>query len=246
MKEKACNKIGFDFKLFEPEERVNIKEERLLEKVKEMNKDPNIDGLIVQLPLPSHINSFVAIDQIDPLKDVDGLTKTNAGKLALGEPSIIPCTPLAILTLLEEAKIDTKRKHATIVGRSNIVGKPLFNLLIQKRLNLQISVSMVHSETRDISELTRLADILIVAAGSPALITPSHVKEGAVLIDVGINSVEDKSKKSGRRVVGDISRDCYEKCGAYTPVPGGVGVLTVATLMHNTLLAANLRLEYKK
>ena len=221
-----------------------ISEEDLEKTVRDVSNDPEVDGIIVQMPLPEHIDSNKIVDQLDPMKDVDGLTKINMGSLMLGSPHLLPCTPLAILTLIEEAKIDTKGKHLAIVGRSNIVGKPLFNLMVQEYLQAHVSViEHMHSDPKDISEFTRLADVVIVAAGQPNLITPNHIKEGAVLIDVGINEVEDPTRKSGRRVVGDISRDCYEKCGAYTPVPGGVGVLTVAALMQNTLLAANKRYE---
>ncbi len=204
-----------------------ITEEELLNVVNELNNNNEIHGIIVQLPLPKHINEQKIIDMISPLKDVDGFGILNKGKLFSGLTSIESATPKGIMSLLEEYNIDVKGKHAVIVGRSNIVGKPMALLL----LNKNATVTICHSKTSNLAEMTRLADILVVAIGKPKFITKDMVKKGAVVIDVGTNRVEDK-------LVGDVDFEEVEKIASYiTPVPGGVGPLTIASLLENTVIA---------
>ncbi|MCH9609478.1 MAG: Bifunctional protein FolD protein [Chlamydiales bacterium] len=228
MKEKACSKVGVDSPLFRFPE--NVSEKRVLDQVHALNQDSSVHGILVQLPLPEQIDESRIIDAIDPKKDVDGFHPVNLGKLLLGEEKgFIPCTPLGVQVLLEESKIATAGKHVVIVGRSNIVGKPLAALLMQKKKGANATVTVVHSQTENLSEITRSADILIAAMGKPRFIRQEMVKEGAVVIDVGISRVEGK-------LIGDVDFESVsKKCQAITPVPGGVGPMTVAMLIHNTI-----------
>lgn len=236
-KKKACLSLGFghqDYPL--PEEST---QEELLSVVRRLNADPAVHGILVQLPLPSHMDSEAVIEAIDPHKDVDGFHPISVGKLLIGLPTFVSCTPLGVLAMLDHYKIETAGKHVVIVGRSNIVGKPLAALLMQK--GRDATVTVCHSRTTDLPSLTSSADILIAAIGKPLFIQPSMVKEGAVVIDVGINRVEDSSAKRGYRLVGDVDYETISPhCSFITPVPGGVGVMTIAMLMKNTLQAALL------
>jgi len=235
MKEKACDRLGFDHAAYQFDE--SVSEERLLSLLAELNDNPKVDGILVQLPLPDHLDAAKILEAISPLKDVDGFHPVNVGNLLSGNPSLVSCTPLGILKMLEYYEIETAGKHVVVVGRSNIVGKPIAALLIQK--GWDATVTICHSKTQNLREITSLADILIVAIGQPLFITPDHVKEGAVVIDVGINRVEDAGRARGYRLAGDVDFEhVAPKTTAITPVPGGVGVMTVAMLMSNTLQAA--------
>ena len=226
-KKKYCEEVGIKSSIIKLES--NIKETDLIKKIKQLNKDKNINGILVQLPLPKHINEFKIIESINPIKDVDGFNAYNKGLLNIGKPFFIPCTPLGILKLLNEYKIDLKGKHAVIVGRSNIVGKPLLNLL----LNHDATVSICHSNTKNLKEITQSADILIVSIGKPKFITSDFVKKGAAVIDVGINKVENSNN-----FVGDVDfNKVKEKASFITPVPGGIGPLTITSLLDNTIKA---------
>jgi methylenetetrahydrofolate dehydrogenase (NADP+)/methenyltetrahydrofolate cyclohydrolase len=212
-------------------------EAELLSLIASLNKDPKVHGILVQLPLPSHINEDRVINAIEPLKDVDGFHPVSVGNLVLEKPGFLPCTPLGIIHLLREWKIPLIGKHAVILGRSNIVGKPMANLLIRKKQNA--TVSICHTGTSDLSYFTRQADIVIAAAGKPGLVTKDMVKEGAAIIDVGVNRVDDPSKKKGFRLQGDVDYEALiEKAGWLSPVPGGVGPMTIAMLMRNVVDAA--------
>ncbi len=234
-KKKACLSLGFghqDYVLAE-----NCTQEELLTVVRSLNADPTVHGILVQLPLPAHMDSEAVIETIDQHKDVDGFHPMSVGKLLIGLPTFVSCTPLGVLTMLDHYKIETSGKHVVIVGRSNIVGKPLAALLMQK--GRDATVTVCHSRTVGLASITMTADILIAAIGKPLFIQPSMVKEGAVVIDVGINRVEDPSAKRGYRLVGDVDYDKVSShCSFITPVPGGVGVMTIAMLMKNTLQAA--------
>ncbi|MFQ5335039.1 MAG: bifunctional 5,10-methylenetetrahydrofolate dehydrogenase/5,10-methenyltetrahydrofolate cyclohydrolase [Flavobacteriales bacterium] len=217
-------------------------EQRLLEKVDELNKDGGLDGFIVQLPLPAHIDEQKVTEAVSPAKDVDGFHPVNMGKLALGLPAFTSATPGGIMELLERYNIQTAGKHCVVLGRSNIVGTPVSILLSRKAEPGNCTVTICHSRTPDIASFTRQADILVVAIGRHHFVRGDMVKEGAVVIDVGIHRIPDSTKKSGFRLQGDV---CFEevapKCSFITPVPGGVGPMTIATLLKNTLLAAKQR-----
>ena len=201
-----------------------------------LNNDPDIDGFIVQLPLPKHINEQKVIDAISPDKDVDGFTPVNIGRMVLGEECFIPATPMGICTLLKRYNIETAGKHCVVLGRSNIVGPPAANLLSRK--GFDCTVTMCHSKTQNLKELCLQADILVVAIGKAEFVTADMVKEGAVLVDVGIHRVDDATKKNGYRVIGDVKHsEVDKKCSWVTPVPGGVGPLTIVSLLQNTLQA---------
>jgi methylenetetrahydrofolate dehydrogenase (NADP+)/methenyltetrahydrofolate cyclohydrolase len=235
MKEKACDRLGFDHATYRFDE--SVSEATLLSLLSKLNDDPLVDGILVQLPLPDHLDTTKILDTISPQKDVDGFHPINVGNLLLGNPSLVPCTPLGILKMLEYYEIETSGKHVVVVGRSHIVGKPIAALLFQK--GWDATVTICHSKTQNLRDITSLADILIVAIGKPLFITPDYVKEGAVIIDVGINRVEDAGRSRGYRLVGDVDYErVAPKTTAITPVPGGVGVMTVAMLMNNTLQAA--------
>jgi len=214
---------------------------QLLARIKELNRDKKFHGILVQLPLPRHIDEDEVISAIDPKKDVDGFHPENVGRLLIGDPYFVPCTPLGIQELLVRSGNKPDGKHVVICGRSNIVGKPMMAILIQKRRNANATVTMVHTGTKNMASITRQADILIVAMGKPRAITADMVKEGVVLIDVGVNEV-GVSDKGKRILVGDADFDSIrEKAKAITPVPGGVGPMTVTMLMANTIRAAEKR-----
>ena len=236
-KVKACNRVGFLSTLVElPEE---ISEAVLLSKITELNNNKDIDGFIVQLPLPNHIDEQKILMAVDPNKDVDGFHPTNVGKMALNLPTFISATPFGILELLERYKIETSGKNVVVIGRSHIVGSPMSILLSQKRTVGNATVTLTHSRTKNLKEITLQADIVIAALGIPEFLTEDMVKENVTVIDVGITRVEDDSKKNGYRLLGDVAFDEVSKKAAYiTPVPGGVGPMTIAMLLKNTLLAS--------
>jgi methylenetetrahydrofolate dehydrogenase (NADP+) / methenyltetrahydrofolate cyclohydrolase len=236
-KGRACRDLGF---LSVTEKRPeSFREEELLQLVHRLNADPLVHGILVQLPLPDHISELQAIEAVDPRKDVDGFHPTNLGRLVLGQPGLRPCTPAGIQELLMRTGNDPSGKHVVVVGRSNIVGKPVMNILLQKERGANAVVTVVHTGSRDIAQWTRQADILIAAIGKPAAVTGSMLKPGCVVIDVGINRVEDPTKKEGYRIVGDVDFPSASGiASAITPVPGGVGPMTIAMLMKNTLQAA--------
>ena len=237
-KVKACEAIGFKSTLVELEE--SITEEELLKHVEKLNNDNELDGFIVQVPLPDHIDEQKITLAISPQKDVDGFHPENLGKLVLGLPTYISATPNGILELLKRYQIETSGKHCVVMGRSHIVGAPMSILMGQKRDQGNCTVTLVHSRTKNIKEITKSADILIVAIGKPEFVTADMVKEGAIVIDVGIHRIEDNSKKSGFRLLGDVAyEEVAPKCTHISPVPGGVGPMTIASLLMNTLQAAN-------
>ncbi len=235
-KGKACEQIGMMGKTeILP---TDTTEEELLNLVNQYNEDSNFHGILVQLPLPAHINGDKIIEAIKPEKDVDGFHPVNVGRLVIGKDSLRSCTPAGIQELLKRYKIETKGKHVVIVGRSNIVGKPIANIMVQKEEFANSIVTVCHSAAEDLSYFTKQADILIAAIGKAEFITADMVKEGVVVIDVGINRVEDASKKRGYRLVGDVDfNDVSQKCSYITPVPGGVGPMTIAMLLKNTFKA---------
>ena len=236
-KSKASEELGiFSDTIVLPED---AKEEEVLAKVEELNKDPKFHGILVQLPLPKHIDADKVLNAIDPRKDVDGFHPVNVGRLLIGEPYFMPCTPHGVQQLLLRSGYDPGGKHVVICGRSNIVGKPLMAILVQKKKGANATVTVCHTGTKDLAATTREADILIAAMGSAKAITADMVKEGAVVIDVGVNRIPDATKKSGYRLVGDADFDAIkEKAEAISPVPGGVGPMTVTMLMVNTVRAA--------
>ncbi len=237
MKKKACEKVGIDFSLIEFKQ--DISEKKLLNEISRLNHDKNIDGLLVQMPLPIHISYSKVIELIDPKKDVDGFHPTNVGKMLIGEEdAILPCTPHGIKVLLEKSDIDVEGKHIVIVGRSNLVGKPLAAILMQKKKGCNATVTICHSKSNNLKEITKSADILIAAIGSANFITKDMVKNNAVVIDVGINRV---SNKHLCKIEGDVDFEKVEKIASkITPVPGGVGPMTIAMLLKNVLLCNKL------
>ena len=236
-KVRSCNEIGFNSTL----ERMSPEttEEELLAKIDEFNKNEDIDGFIVQLPLPKHIDEQKVTTAILPEKDVDGFHPVNVGRMALGQPAYISATPYGIVQMLEKYNIDTTGKHCVVIGRSNIVGSPISILMAKNSKYANCTVTLTHSRTKNLEEYTKSADIVIVALGKPAFLTGDMIKEGATVVDVGITRVPDTSKKNGFRIQGDADFDsCAQKASYITPVPGGVGLMTVASLMKNTLAAA--------
>ncbi len=234
-KVKACEECGFESTLIRYES--DVTEQELLDKVRELNEDNSVDGFIVQLPLPGHINEQKITEAIDYRKDVDGFTPVNVGRMAIGLPCFISATPKGILELLRRYNIPTRGKHCVIIGRSNIVGKPMAQLMLQKIYG-DSTVTVCHSHTDNLKEICRTADILIAAIGRPAFVTADMVKPGATVIDVGTTRVADASRKSGFRLQGDVDFDTVAPlCSYITPVPGGVGPMTISMLMLNTLLA---------
>ncbi len=235
-KQKALAEVGMvDRSVHLPE---STSEEDLLNLIDELNNDDTVHGILVQLPLPKHINEEKVIMAISPKKDVDGFHPVNVGNLVIGRPAPLPCTPHGIIVLLEKADVKTSGAHAVVIGRSNIVGKPVSLLLARKETNC--TVTMCHTGTKNMAEIVKQADIIIAAAGRPNTVTADMVKEGAVVIDVGVNRIPDKTKKSGFRLVGDVDFDAIkDKASFITPVPGGVGPMTIAMLMQNTLEAAS-------
>jgi methylenetetrahydrofolate dehydrogenase (NADP+) / methenyltetrahydrofolate cyclohydrolase len=235
-KGKACEELGFhSITRTLPED---ISENEVLNLINEFNEDEKIHGILVQLPLPKHINEERIIESINYKKDVDGFHPINIGRILIGVKGFISCTPYGVIELLKRYSIETKGKNVVVIGRSNIVGKPVANLFIQKYINSTVTVC--HSFTKNIREYTLNADIIVAAIGKPFYIKKDMIKEGCVIIDVGINRIPDASKKSGSRLVGDVDyEDCFDKCSKITPVPGGVGLMTVAMLMKNTLDSAS-------
>lgn len=235
-KEKKCHELGFDSTILRYS--ADTTEKELLKEIDRINHDPSIDGLIVQLPLPKHMNEDRITTAIDPCKDVDGFHPMNLGRMLLGQESYFPATPQGIKLLIKHYNIETRGKHLVMVGRSHIVGTPLANMMMLKREPGNCTVTVCHSHTPNLAEHTRMADILVVAIGQPGLIKADMVKEGAVVIDVGITRVDDPSSKRGWVLRGDVDFDEVSKKSSYiTPVPGGVGPMTIISLMHNTLLA---------
>lgn len=234
-KQKALAEVGMkDRSVHLPE---NTTEQELLNLIDELNKDETVHGILVQLPLPKHINEDKVIMAISPEKDVDGFHPVNVGNMMIGRPGFLPCTPHGIIILLKKAGIETSGKHAVVIGRSNIVGKPVSVLLARKDVNC--TVTLCHTGTKNLSEITKQADIIVVASGHPHTLTGDMIKTGAAVIDVGVNRIPDSSKKSGFRLVGDCDfDDLKEKASFITPVPGGVGPMTIAMLMVNTLESA--------
>ncbi len=241
-KVKACGECGFTSSLIRFED--DITEERLLEEVRRLNEDTDVDGFIVQLPLPRHIDEQRVIEAVDPEKDVDGFHPVNVGRLSIGLPGFRSATPAGIIELLSRYKIETRGRHCVIIGRSNIVGKPLASLMLQKAPVGDATVTVCHSATKNLKEITSQADILIAALGRPGFVTADMVKDGAVVIDVGTTRVADSTKKSGWRLSGDVDfAEVAPKCSFITPVPGGVGPMTIVSLMLNTLEAARRRVR---
>jgi len=235
-KVRSCEKVGFDSSLIRlPEETT---EAELLAKIAELNQDDTLDGYIVQLPLPKHIDEEKVLLAIDPKKDVDGFHPSNFGRMALELETFIPATPFGIMQLIERYDIDTQGKHVVVIGRSHIVGRPISILMSQKGAYGNATVTVAHSRTKDLKALTQQADIIVSALGVPGFVTADMVKEGVVIIDVGITRVEDASKEKGYYITGDVDFDSVAPKASYiTPVPGGVGPMTIAMLLKNTLLA---------
>ena len=235
-KVKACEQVGFESTLVKLP--ANISEEALLREIEKLNANPEIDGYIVQLPLPKHIDEQKILLAIDPTKDVDGFHPANFGRMALDTEAFIPATPFGIMELLKRYEVPTKGKHVVVVGRSHIVGRPISILLSQKGAEGNATVTLTHSHTPNLAELTRQADIVVMALGIPEFLKGDMVKEGVTVIDVGITRLKDDSTHKGYRIVGDVAFDeVKEKASYITPVPGGVGPMTIAMLLKNTLLA---------
>jgi methylenetetrahydrofolate dehydrogenase (NADP+)/methenyltetrahydrofolate cyclohydrolase len=236
-KVKACQRVGFESSLIRFDE--NISEQELLAEVQKINDNDQIDGLIVQLPLPSHINEMKVTETILPSKDVDGFHPQNIGKMALNLPTFLPATPAGILELISRYDIETSGKHCVVIGRSHIVGSPMSILMARNNNPGNCTVTLTHSRTKNLNEICKTADILIVALGKAEFVTKEMVKEGACIIDVGITRVKSEKTKSGWKLKGDVNyHDVASKCSFITPVPGGVGPMTIAMLLKNTLLAS--------
>lgn len=236
-KERACHEIG----IYSDDNRLSedTTQDQLMTLVDKLNNDPKINGILVQLPLPKHLNESQVLLAIDPNKDVDGFHPVNVGKMVVGEDAFLPCTPHGIIHLLVRSGVKTEGAEVVVVGRSNIVGKPIANMLIQKSPTGNATVTVCHTRTRNIAEHVKRADIIIAAAGRPNTVTADMVKDGAVVIDVGVNRVEDATKQRGYRLVGDVDFEAVrEKASLITPVPGGVGPMTITMLMYNTVESA--------
>ena len=236
-KERACENLG----IYSDDNRLaaDTSQEDLMALVEKMNKDPKINGILVQLPLPKGLNEAEVLLAIDPAKDVDGFHPMNVGKMVVGEKAFLPCTPHGVIQLLIRSGVKLEGAEVTIVGRSNIVGKPLANMLIQKNATGNATVTVCHTRTKNLAEHTKRADIVIAAAGRPNTVTADMVKDGVVVIDVGVNRVEDATKKRGYRLVGDADFEAIkEKASFITPVPGGVGPMTITMLLYNTVESA--------
>ena len=239
-KVRACEEVGYKSTLIRCDE--TISSNKLLEEIEQLNADPDVDGILVQLPLPKHISDEAVINTIDPDKDVDGFHPVNIGKMVQGVPAFIPATPHGIMLLLENYKIDTKGKYAVVLGRSNIVGRPISILLSNNSNPGNCTVTICHSHTKNLKEICSEADIIVAALGKPEFVTEDMVKEGAIIIDVGITRVADSSKKSGFRLKGDVHFESVSpKCSWITPVPGGVGPMTIAALMKNTFRSCMMK-----
>lgn len=235
-KVKACNKVGFDSTLVRFN--ADVSEEELLAEVKKINNNSDIDGLIVQLPLPAHIDEMKVTEAINPIKDVDGFHPANIGRMALNLPTYLPATPAGILELLERYKIETSGKHCVVIGRSHIVGSPMSILMARNNNPGNCTVTLMHSRTQNLKEITKTADILIVALGKAEFVTADMVKDGVCIIDVGITRVKSDKTKSGWKLLGDVAFDEVSKKSSFiTPVPGGVGPMTIAMLLKNTLVS---------
>lgn len=242
MKEKKCAELGFYSVINRLPEKIT--EAELLAHIRAHNNNNKIHGILIQLPLPKHINEMNILEAVDFRKDVDGFHPVNAGRLMIGEKCFTPCTPAGIHELLLRYNVETSGKNAVVIGRSNIVGKPIANILLQKSKGANCTVTVTHSATEKIAEFTKKADIIIAAIGKPEFLKAGMIKEGAVIIDVGINRVEDPALPKGYRVVGDVDyKACYKKASLITPVPGGVGPMTIALLMKNTLDSAMKRIH---
>lgn len=236
-KVKTCAELGYESTLLRFE--TTITENELLDEVRKLNDNAGVDGILVQLPLPKHISEDAVINTIAPDKDVDGFHPISQGKMVLGQPSFLPATPYGILLMLEHYNLDLTGKHCVVIGRSNIVGTPMSILLSRNSNPGNATVTICHSKTKDLKSITLQADVIVAAIGRPMFVTADMVKEGAIIIDVGINRIDDKTKKSGSRLVGDVDFDnIAPKCSYITPVPKGVGPMTICGLMKNTLLAA--------
>ncbi len=236
-KERACEDIG----IYSDDNRLDAKtsQKDLMALVKKMNKDPKINGILVQLPLPDGLNESEVLLAIDPAKDVDGFHPMNVGKMVVGEKAFLPCTPHGVIQLLVRSGVTIKGAEVVVVGRSNIVGKPVANMLIQKNDTGNATVTVCHTRTKNLASHVKRADIIIAAAGRPNTVTADMVKDGAVVIDVGVNRVEDATKKTGYRLVGDVDFEAVkEKASLITPVPGGVGPMTITMLLYNTVESA--------
>ena len=239
-KRKACDELSIFSEEFLLEN--DAPEELLRKRIEDLNDDARIDGILLQLPLPDHLDEDAMVSLIDPAKDVDGFHKLNLGRLLWGKELFVACTPFGIQQLLLRSGVEIEGKHVVIVGRSNIVGKPLAALLMQKKAGANATVTVCHSRTRNLGEVTRSADILVAAMGSAQTITADMVKPGAVVVDVGMNRIPDESRKSGYRLVGDVDFDAVKDVASkITPVPGGVGPMTIAMLMFNTLRSFKMR-----
>lgn len=244
-KERACEKAG----IYSDDNRLpcETSQEELLQLIEKMNKDPKIHGILLQLPLPGHVNESTALVAIDPDKDVDGFHPWTVGNMVIGEHTFLPCTPHGIVKLLERNDVQTSGAHVVIVGRSKIVGVPIANMMLQKKESGNATVTICHTGTRDLASFTRQADILIVAAGRRNTVTADMVKEGVVVIDVGVNRIKDDNKKLGFRLVGDVDFEkVKERASLITPVPGGVGPMTITMLLHNTIESAKRKLMEDK
>jgi methylenetetrahydrofolate dehydrogenase (NADP+)/methenyltetrahydrofolate cyclohydrolase len=236
-KERACEEMG----IYSDDNRLPAEttQQDLIALINRMNTDPKINGILVQLPLPKHLDESEVLLAINPDKDVDGFHPTNIGKMVAGQPAFLPCTPHGVIQLLQRSGVKIEGSHTVIVGRSNIVGKPVANMLIQKNKSGNATVTVCHTRTADLAHHTRQADIIIAAAGRPNTITADMVKDGVVVIDVGVNRVEDETAKKGYRLVGDVDFEAVkEKASLITPVPGGVGPMTITMLLYNTVESA--------
>jgi len=236
-KERACERLG----IYSDDNRLpaDTTQEDLMALVEKLNKDPKVNGILVQLPLPKHLNEAEVLLAIDPNKDVDGFHPVNVGKMVVGEEAFLSCTPHGIIKLLQRHNVQIEGAEVVIVGRSNIVGKPIANMLIQKNAMGNATVTVCHTRTKNLAEHCKRADIIIAAAGRPGTVTADMVKDGVVVIDVGVNRVEDSTKKKGYRLVGDVDFEAVkEKASLITPVPGGVGPMTITMLLYNTVESA--------
>jgi len=238
-KARTCKKLGIKSDQYNLD--ADASEQEVLDLVQKLNEDETVHGILVQMPLPKQIDEGKVINAISPDKDVDGFHPMNVGKMVVGEPGFLPCTPHGVQRLLLRSGVDIAGKHVVVVGRSNIVGKPVANILLQKKEGANATVTICHTGTTDIGAHTREADIIIAAAGRPDTVTADMVKEGVVVIDVGVNRVDDPSAKRGFKLVGDVDFDgVKEKAAAISPVPGGVGPMTITMLMHNTITSAKM------
>ncbi|KPK64117.1 methenyltetrahydrofolate cyclohydrolase [candidate division WOR_3 bacterium SM23_42] len=236
-KERDCAKVGILSREYKFD--ADYKEEALLKLINDLNRDIEIHGILVQLPLPNHINEDRVLYAIDPEKDVDGFHPVNVGRMMIGTPGFLPCTPHGIQQLLMRNGIEIEGKHVVIVGRSNIVGKPLAMILVQKKPGANATITICHTRTKNLAEITQSADILVAAAGRPHTVTADMVREGTVVIDVGVNRIEDKTRERGYRLIGDVDFEAVsKKAYAISPVPGGVGPMTRTMLLYNTIQSA--------